>query len=748
MTEVRTPYRPPEPNGTSAIDAAFDPIRTGVRPAQAHQTLNSLFGRPVTVGDAVSNRLDNRSSLPGIHPTTETPIALSDIPLGPDHPSTVSGLVYAAGNHAWLDSKHHVMTDSVAQTFREKTGLDYMTTNSADLPVGGMEGDFVRSAEQRAQMAKELEALQQKAAFAELSGPEKLSVRTLNLVLAAEQAPQNIRDAVTAFWDNAKGWIPPINKRTRVALSATAALAASTYLAACGGAGPKAPDATPRVTTYPTATLVLPTPTEVPPTATFTAIPPTATPEPSPTVRPRPTPDKSISPVKIEPNLMAQELTKTAAGQVLLNRIDDLAKEIGSTRANVLTYLDVSYSTDPATGQVKYAFANVRPGGGFGPLSTTVGLDSGAFVAGDLKFESKQEDLLNNQYPKMDVDGKRLIVSTGLASSVAGVHVKEIKPDVFKRKFVAYGDDGSIVAEASMDIDSSPVKSKEKGSEGKPLPDWKAVIGFLPPTPVVVGEIFTGTAQPAKTATAEAQVTPEVKRMQAMGFTENVSVLPNEYFSNTKPLIDALRRSNPEAEKLMNDYFVSALTALIDHNPTPSASRIAEVQTKLAAARKDGKPFLVEENLQEVAGWDSEGKPLFPTPSEQAAKPYKIDFSKPVIMTFETEKDLEMRLKRGGTGSVDSTIRTAIDPKNGQLYIGVLDAPGLVDSSISAFDGNRNLALAFNTLAQPAVSLYWASDSSASKAPLVSIPKGFTNRGQAPVVAWNRAHGNDFDTKR
>lgn len=284
--------------------------------------------------------------------------------------------------------------------------------------------------------------------------------------------------------------------------------AAAFALAACAPGVAQPPTRQIEVTRAATAIVMPPTLTSTV-EATRTAIPPTATREATRTPSPSATPDSSIKSVKLEANLtMAQELTKTTAGQVLLARVDDLANNIGSTRANVLANLDVSYSIDPATKETKYAFANVKAGGGFGALTQTQGLDTGAFVAGDLVFRSKQTDLQNNQYPEIDVDGKLLVVSTGRASIVAGVKVDIVRPDVYKRKFVAFGADGSVVAEASMDINSSPIKN----SKGEPLPDWKAVWTFLPAPTAVAGITVTpgssGGPEPTTQALAEKTPTP------------------------------------------------------------------------------------------------------------------------------------------------------------------------------------------------------------------------------------------------
>jgi hypothetical protein len=162
--------------------------------------------------------------------------------------------------------------DQSIGTWRPRTGLDVATTTTGLPP--GMEGDFVRTAEQRGQIAAELEARQQKESFAALSGSEQLSVKVYDLVRAAERVPQNIRKVVTTVWEQANGLIPRINTKFNVALSAAASMAA---LAACGGALPKSPEPTPTPRIVQTVDVVKPTATATTPFETPT--PPAVTKE-------------------------------------------------------------------------------------------------------------------------------------------------------------------------------------------------------------------------------------------------------------------------------------------------------------------------------------------------------------------------------------------------------------------------------------------------------------------------------------
>lgn len=300
MIEARAQYRPPEPNNASASIDAFAPIRERNALAQAQQSLDSLFDRPVSVADAEVSMPGRHTAIKGIHPApapVELPHAYYESPvaLGPVHPSKAMG---------------GAIFDQSMGTWRPRTGSDYVTANASGLPAG-MEGELTKTPEYLARLEEE--------SLPQLTPSERLSANIYRLIQFADRAPQNIRDAVTAFWDNAKGWIPPINKRTQVALSAAATLAASTYLSACGGqikaVEPKEP--TPAVTIYaPTAEpTIVPTATETPPTPTATA-----TAQPTPEIRPSVTPD----PGQITDITFAQ-LRKTLGAEALVGTLETMS---------------------------------------------------------------------------------------------------------------------------------------------------------------------------------------------------------------------------------------------------------------------------------------------------------------------------------------------------------------------------------------------------------------------------------------
>ncbi len=206
------------------------------------------------------------------------PFILSATPLGPDHPSTVSGLVYAAGNGKWLDPLKHVLVGP--GQYREKHGGDYVTLNAV-LPAG-MEGSLIPTRAYAAQLEAEREA----QTMPQLTPGEKLAVKVHDFVKWADEAPRNIRDAVTAAWDSARELIPRFDSLGRAA----AATATVSLLAGCTGASARVPE-TPVVTLYAPATptnepTIEATAIVIPPTAT--EIPPTVTPPAEVRVTPTP----------------------------------------------------------------------------------------------------------------------------------------------------------------------------------------------------------------------------------------------------------------------------------------------------------------------------------------------------------------------------------------------------------------------------------------------------------------------------
>jgi len=228
---------------------------------------NFLDGATVpSIDHAVMTVPGNHTRLPGIHPAP-APVELphpyyeSPVALGPAHPSKAMG---------------GAIFDQSIGTWRPRTGLD-VASKATGLPAG-MEGKFIPTPAYAAQLEAE--------AMPQLTPEDRIASGVYDIVKWAEDAPQNIRDAVTAAWDSAKGWIPRINTKFKVALS----LSASAYaLAACGGAAPQ-PVSTPEIRYAATSTAV-PTATRIEPTATIFASPtPQATLRP-PEIRPSVTPD-------------------------------------------------------------------------------------------------------------------------------------------------------------------------------------------------------------------------------------------------------------------------------------------------------------------------------------------------------------------------------------------------------------------------------------------------------------------------
>lgn len=301
---------------------------------------------------------------------------------------------------------------------------------------------------------------------------------------------------------------PTRSKQKRTLATGAAVIAASAFLSACGGAVPKPPDATPRVTTYPTATVIRPT--EAPPTATFTAVPPspTATIEASPTVRPRPTPDVKAQTVltgTIAEKRRTLESDRTGAGSKLLKILDaEIAKGLYSD-LSVFDFQPLEISNPDGTKQMMYQ-ATINKDPDEAAIKAGNPRRAGTRVVADFDYEPK-----NGKYI-VDIDGQSLTLSTLKPAQMSGLKPSEIKIDFNfgAGEIEARGPDGQLLMTAKINFDRA-------GNKG---PDWKAVIDFLPPTPVVAGGIFTGTpsalgtpgsgestATPGATGTSEPQAT-------------------------------------------------------------------------------------------------------------------------------------------------------------------------------------------------------------------------------------------------
>lgn len=169
---------------------------------------------------------------------------------------------------------------------------------------------------------------------------------------------------------------PTKSRRNRTLGTAAAALMASAFMSACGGASPKAPDATPRVTTYPTATAIRPT--EAPPTATFTAIPPSPTAAIPPTleIRVTPTPDFKSGTVSSQEQAAYFRGTNDASALALAEAFSKTNGLVTPARLadGTLTYpgVDIQTSTELRDGKVvsgsTYSFGTINEGPNKGAL--------------------------------------------------------------------------------------------------------------------------------------------------------------------------------------------------------------------------------------------------------------------------------------------------------------------------------------------------------------------------------------------
>lgn len=719
MTEARATDRPPELNSPSDVENAIAPVRDGIRLEQANQALDNLFGRRVTVADAKSKMPGRYTAIEGIHPAP-APVELphqyyeSPVALGPAHPSKAMG---------------GAIFDQSIGTWRPRTGLDVATTTTGLPP--GMEGDFVRTAEQRGQIAAELEARQQKESFAALSGSEQLSVKVYDLVRAAERVPQNIRKVVTTVWEQANGLIPRINTKFNVALSAAASMAA---LAACGGALPKSPEPTPTPRIVQTVDVVKPTATATTPFETPT--PPAVTKE-------------QLANVLIQQDTYTADVVESWKGDMTPTQL--LARKV----------LKGELGPEDDAAEVRSMSYSMKNAGGFSFDIAASASDQSkmriGFVSPDGSLQMRDVRAVQEQNGAVSLlmtqEGKILVIARRSLDGTAFVINPADASGVIKK----IGDNSP-----DLSLGKDIIVIPPSPTPGPKQPNLDLLAYLFPPQTVkaesqptpgpTAGNVFSGTVEPKASVTPEADVTPEVKRMQAKRLTDNVSVLPDKdkkYITDTQPLIDALRKSNPEAEKILNGLYYLSVAALMDKNPNPTEARVTEVQAQIEAARKAGKPFYIEEKVQDIAGWDKDGRPLFQTASEAAAKLSKIDLAKQVIVSFEEEPDMQTRLKKGGTGDVNARFQVAINPQTQQLYINLLLAPGVVaDSVTEAYAGNKGLFLAIDTVRAASAPFLWASSvsPSVSTAPMVTYPTGSEKAGQARLTAWNIA--NDFKFKR
>lgn len=291
---------------------------------------------------------------------------------------------------------------------------------------------------------------------------------------------------------------PTKSRRNRTLGTAAAALMASAFLSACGGASPTSPEAPVAVTIHPTATAIRPTEA---PKATFTAIPP------SPTAVPPPTPEIRVTSTPTFKNGTVSSLEQAA----YFRRTDDasareLADALSKTNGLVtparladgtLTYpgVDIQTSIELRDGKVvsgsTYSFGTINEGPNKGALIGFTYKTERDPATGALLISSTQKD-----------NALALILTPRTADTVLKLNPGTIAGVSMQREkgaFVARDAQGRIVG--VLDIETV---------DGKP-PVWRAfdTVEFDGKTGRYVNrasQVITGTVvnlQPTPTATRQ-----------------------------------------------------------------------------------------------------------------------------------------------------------------------------------------------------------------------------------------------------